>query len=435
MTLLRNILLVTLPSLITIFLILEFTFTFIVPAAQFPYYYYDPNDHILRFSTTEQRDGVYTIGTMAQQRARWRINNAGWNSAIDFKETKRKPRVAIIGDSYIEALQVNVEESLAGQLRRLVSQDPDADVDVYAFGISGAPLSQYLQMARYARTRFDPDIFVINVVHNDFDESLCSLKKQAGMLCFEDDGQDIREAPITPYQPNHVFRMVRQSSVARFIVVNLQIGSRLERLISSIRTSPEYNANIDVNKVRSHNSRIQKVTDYVLSTLKRENSGKPVVFMIDAPRRDIYAGTMSESNIRWLNELLKEKTAQFGFYFIDLTDEFTRVFKAEHVHLESKYDWHWNEKGHQAAANALHSKLRALQLVEHARGEHDRANLDLTEPLLEGHEKSKRLSASNQFLSASTDVDSVKPPNDIEPVSLRWLWWVDLRRSQSILDL
>lgn len=123
-----------------------------MPAAQFPSYYYDPADRILRFSTTDLRDGVFTIGTMAQQRARWHINNTGWNSAIDFEETKRKPRIAIIGDSYVKAPQVNVETSLAGRLRELVSPQ----TEVYAFGISGAARSQYLQMARYARNILTP---------------------------------------------------------------------------------------------------------------------------------------------------------------------------------------------------------------------------------------------------------------------------------------
>src|SRR5687768_1767173 len=167
----RNILLLTLPSLIAVFIALELFFSFIIPASEFPYYYYDPNDHILRFSTTEQRDGVFTVGVMAKQRGRWHVNNAGWNSAVEFNKEKHQLRIAIIGDSYIEALQVNVEESLAGQLRHLISKSPYPEVEVYAFGVSGAPLSQYLQMARYASTYFDPDILVINVVHNDFDES------------------------------------------------------------------------------------------------------------------------------------------------------------------------------------------------------------------------------------------------------------------------
>jgi len=364
-TLLKNILLVTFPSLLIMFIILELTFIFIIPAAQFPYYYYEPNDHILRFSTTDQREGVYTIGSMAQQRAMWRINNAGWNSAIDFVETKRKPRIAIIGDSYVEALQVNVEESIAGSLSRLLSYGAETEVDVYAFGISGAPLSQYLQMTRYVRIHFNPDILVINVVHNDFAESLCSVKRQVGMLCLQDDGDSIQEASIVPYQPNPVLRLIRQSALLRYVVVNLQLPGQFQLPFPGKKSKREHNANIDVQDVKSSESRIRKATDYVLRTLKRENGKVPVVFMIDAPRKDIYAGTLDTSNVRWLNELLKEKSAQFGFNFIDLTNEFVKVFEVEHVHLESKYDWHWNERGHLAAANALHNRLWMLHLLEH----------------------------------------------------------------------
>src|SRR5688572_7206492 len=102
---LRNIIILTLPGLVVLFTRLELTFTFIIPAAETPYYYFDTTDQILRFSTTKQRDGVYTIGSRAEQRARWHINNAGWNSSIEYEGEKRRMRIALIGDSYIEALQ------------------------------------------------------------------------------------------------------------------------------------------------------------------------------------------------------------------------------------------------------------------------------------------------------------------------------------------
>jgi hypothetical protein len=353
----QNLLRLTLPSLLGMFLILELIFIFIIPASQFPYYYYDPDDHILRFSTTEQREGVFTRGLLAQQRAKWSINNVGWNSAVDFERSKHKPRIAIIGDSYVEALQVNVGDSLAGQLRKLVSPH----FDVYDFGISGAPLSQYLQMTRYVRDRFDPDIIVINVVHNDFDESLCSVQRKVGMLCLEDDGQDIREAPILAYQPNPVLRLVRHSSVIRYLVGNMQIETRLKRLTASKQNNQKYNANIDVDKAKSLKEGIRKAIDYIHSTIIRENNGKPVVFLMDGPRRDIYNGTSSESNVRWMNELLEEKTAQYGLPFVDLSDEFRRLLEAEKVNFEWENDYHWNENGHRVAAYALYRKLRTLR--------------------------------------------------------------------------
>ena len=363
---LQNLLRLTLPSLLGMLLILELVFTFIIPADQFPYYYYDPDDRILRFSTAEQREGVHTIGLLAQQRAKWSINNAGWNSAVNFETSKHKPRIAIIGDSYVEAMQVNIGDSLAGQLRNLVSPH----FDVYDFGISGAPLSQYLQMARYVRRRFDPDIVVINVVHNDFHESLCSVTRKVGMLCLEDDGQDIREAPILAYQPNSVFRLVRHSSVIRYLIGNMQIETRLKRLTASKQNNQKYNANIDVEKAKSLRESIRKAIDYIHRTIVLENNGRPVVFLMDAPRKDIYKGTTSESNVRWMNELLEEKTAQYGLPLVDLSNEFKSLFEAEKVHFESEYDFHWNENGHRVAAYALYRKLRTLQSFQQTENAH-----------------------------------------------------------------
>ena len=183
------------------------------------------------------------------------------------------------------------------------------------------------------------------------------------MLCLEVAGQDIREAPISAYKPDSVYRLARHSSVIRYLVVNMQLKTRLKRLIASEQNNAKYNANIDVDKAKSLKNSIQNSTDYILRTIMRENGGKPVVFLMDAPRKDIYNGTMSESNVRWMNELLKEKTTQYEFPFIDLSDEFKRLFEAEKVHFESEYDFHWNEKGHQVAAHALYRKLRTLQWV------------------------------------------------------------------------
>jgi hypothetical protein len=357
---LRNILLLTLPALIVLFILFELTFTFIIPAAETPYYYYDTKKDILRFSTEKQREGMYTIGTRAEQRARWHINNAGWNSAIDYEEKKRRLRIAIIGDSYVEALQVNAEDSVAAQLRRLMSHD--MEVDVYAFGISGAPLSQYLQMSRYVRTYFDPDILVVNVVHNDFAESLCSTTRQAGMLCLYDENGALREAPIVPYQPNRLLRMAKKSSLIRFMVINLQIPSQMQRLISSMTTQPNYNASIDANNAKSQSMQIAAATEYVLKALRRESGNKPILLVMDAPRKDIYAGTMNESSVWWLNELIKQRALHLGLSFLDLTDEFKKSFETDHVRLDWPYDGHWNEQGHRLVASAVHDRLRTLGL-------------------------------------------------------------------------
>jgi hypothetical protein len=80
--------------------------------------------------------------------------------------------ITIIGDSYIEAFKVDVKSSIVSILREKIRDQ----YGVYGFGKSGAALSQHLQMGRYVSKHFNSDVIVINVVHNDFDESLLSIK-------------------------------------------------------------------------------------------------------------------------------------------------------------------------------------------------------------------------------------------------------------------
>jgi hypothetical protein len=65
-----------------------------------------------------------------------------------------RTRVAVIGDSYVEAFQVPHYASLAEQLEALLGEDR---TEVYRFGISGAPLSQYLYMFETEVAAYNPE--------------------------------------------------------------------------------------------------------------------------------------------------------------------------------------------------------------------------------------------------------------------------------------
>ncbi|HMC83304.1 MAG TPA: hypothetical protein VKL61_08745, partial [Candidatus Polarisedimenticolia bacterium] len=179
-SLLKNLFLLTLPGLIFTLLLLELFFRFVVPACEMPSVYFDPTDRILRYDTRGRKEGIATLGKWGEGRARWRINNYGWNSEIDYApaEGPHRPLLALIGDSYIDALQVDVADNIAAQTRRALG----GGYQIYSFGIGGAPLSQYLLMSRYVRRHFNPSVMVFNVVHNDFDESLVELENMPYFL-------------------------------------------------------------------------------------------------------------------------------------------------------------------------------------------------------------------------------------------------------------
>ena len=109
-----------------------------------------------------------------------RVNNFGFVSDFDYDEDATDPLVAVIGDSYVEAFMVPFRETCAGRL----ATDLDGRARVYAFGVSGAPLSQYLAFAEYARSTFRPGALAIIVISNDYDESMLKYGRKPGMHQF-----------------------------------------------------------------------------------------------------------------------------------------------------------------------------------------------------------------------------------------------------------
>ncbi len=75
------------------------------------------------------------------------------NNELDYDGAETSPLVAVIGDSYIEAVMVPYPETLHGRLATLSSQRGR----VYSFAFSAAPLSQYLAWAEYAGDTFRMD--------------------------------------------------------------------------------------------------------------------------------------------------------------------------------------------------------------------------------------------------------------------------------------
>jgi hypothetical protein len=69
------------------------------------------------------------------------VNDQNYDPSTD------TPLMAVIGDSYVEALMVPYEQTIQGRL----SQRVPSHNRVYSFAASGAALSQYLAYAMYAK--------------------------------------------------------------------------------------------------------------------------------------------------------------------------------------------------------------------------------------------------------------------------------------------
>ncbi len=147
-----------------------------------------------------------------------RINSDGLR---DREHPLTKPpdtiRIAVLGDSYPEALSVQMEEAFWSVMEKKLQECdffPGKKIEAINFGVSGYGTAQELLTLREQIWKYSPDIVMLTVTtNNDITDNLRALKKTD-------------EVPYFVYQDNHLtlddsfknsraFRL-RQSGISRF---------------------------------------------------------------------------------------------------------------------------------------------------------------------------------------------------------------------------
>jgi hypothetical protein len=351
----RKLLLLTVPSVLLTALALELVFRTVIPASDEPFAYFDAADAILRYDATQHRDGVQTVGYLAQQRGHWHVNNCGWASEIDYlpRAQRRLPLVAIIGDSFVEALNVDSDKSLAARLRRRLA----GRYDVYSFGMSGAALSQYLQEARYVRRRFQADVLVFVLVHNDFNEVFRPQAVHSHFLNVRAIPGGFAEEEPEPYRTSTLRHWLSRSALVRYVWMNLKIEGVRKALFragrGNLRPRPAPARAAPIPPV------VQKATAFLIERILQENRGARIVFVTDGPRRDIYAGSVAGSEGERYNNLVRDVCATLGCEQLDMTPIFIERYRRDGRKFETPYDRHWDAYGHQVVADAVYDWIES----------------------------------------------------------------------------
>ncbi|UCG52791.1 MAG: hypothetical protein JSW58_04355 [Candidatus Latescibacterota bacterium] len=339
----KNLTAITIPTLVVVFLLLEVFFRVAIPATSWPYGCFDTEEKLFKFCPNGG-EGVATFGKFAQQRGRWRVNNSGWNSPVDYSAEKDKPRIAVIGDSYIEAFHVDTDKSYPSLLR----SELGGRYDVYSFGISGAALSEYLNLSRYVNRNFDPDVLIFNVRYNDFLESIYEVNPVDThmMMLSITDGSVTETVP----RPNYSFtefsfkkRLLRKSAIVRYLTLNL----KLQQAVRGLLSRKTYSGNVEITSVERHTGLVEKAASYVFERIEEENRGRRVIVVMGAPKHDIYAGTTDQSKVLFFNRLVAKLCSNHGFELLDLTEPMKRDYETNHTMFNSPWDGHWNEYGHE----------------------------------------------------------------------------------------
>tara|TARA_B100000767_G_scaffold142297_1_gene134443 strand:- start:493 stop:1551 length:1059 start_codon:yes stop_codon:yes gene_type:complete len=275
-----------------------------------------------------------------------RINNYGFASKRDFNtnERVRKKVVAVIGDSYVEALQVSDEDSFHAKIDAIFN-----NIDVYPTAVSGSALSQYIAYKNYTKNNFSPDLYVFLIIENDFIQSSYEGQKNTGFHYFNDIGALVRDN----YLPSKIKKIARHSAFLRYLNLDLKLTIQLGKLFQfQTNANNEKLKNDEINEARG-----KKAVDWFLAEIRDLAAEKPVIFILDGDRSSIYAGKKGRDfNImanRHYQYLFEKSQSIPNLSTIDLHPVFQNDWGQSKKEFNYKYDYHWNERGHAVAADAL----------------------------------------------------------------------------------
>lgn len=312
------------------------------------------------------------------------VNSDGFRGP-DF--AKPKPpgtvRIAVLGDSYTEAIQVPYEATFASVAARQLAQCSllkGRRVEALNFGVDGYGTAQELMTLREKVWAYQPDIVVLAIfLGNDIRNNSVSLE---GNLCrpfyVERDG---KLAPAGPFDSSNSFRLW---CMARFDYRRAGMLSLLEGAWTILRThnqqpTPEAPVeraiNYDIYKPPTEHAwrDAWEVTDDLVEQTHREAAQHGAAFLAvtldtgiqvwpDAQVRENFMKRIGVSDLFYPDRQIAALGRRDGFEVLGLAEPLYQYAQAHHVFLHgfanSKIGFgHWNVEGHRVAGELIGERL------------------------------------------------------------------------------
>ena len=271
-----------------------------------------------------------------------RVNNYGFVSDHDYDAEATTPLLAVVGDSYVEAAMVPYGQTCAGRLATHLSPR----LRVYSFGMSGAPLSQYLVYAQHLRDEFRPSGFVFIVVQNDFLRSLLKYQWYPQHTYF-DDGNAGELTFVRLFRSRSwLQRSMSRSNLLRYLYWNVGLA---KKMIPMTRSNPNPNPKNAAELADS-----KRAIDHFFELLPEMSGLEParIAFVVDGPRFTLYSeseeaaerfqGSFADMNRRYFMAGAEAR----GYEVMDMLPRFADHWEANGARFDWPKDSHWNALGH-----------------------------------------------------------------------------------------
>lgn len=327
-----------------------------------------------------------------------KINSHGFR---DREHTIAKPpgtfRIAVLGDSYVEAFQVPLEQAFWSVMERRLQECPQAAksrVEVLSFGASGFSTSHELILLQKRVWQYSPDVIVLLVTTgNDVRDNSRALNKNKNLplphFVFRDGTLILDDSLLADRNRSLTFRL-RQSFIGKSFnwvqnhlrLLGLFYAAR-EAYQSSSQTSehqkhvgspgePGLYSEVYREPVSPEWDDAWRVTEALLVQMRDEVRAKGAKFLVvtgsmgiqvspDPVARQEYMDRLGIRSLFYPDQRIKALGEHKGFKVLNLAPALAEYASRNNVFLhgpgDAKGSGHWNEIGHRLAGELVAQEL------------------------------------------------------------------------------
>jgi hypothetical protein len=355
--------------------------------------FYRPDDR-LGLRLRENAEGWFR----SEGEAYVRVNNAGFrDKERSLARSTNVFRVAVLGDSMIEALQVDLEKTFASLLEHRLNACGvfgGKSVEVMNFGVSGYGTAQQLLTYRYYASKYSPDLVLVAFfAGNDVRNNSKELEPEKVRPFFALKGNDLvedrsfAESEEFRRRTNRLrtvleeLRVLRVVQAAYFVKDQIQLRAERPENQAAVRGA-EWGLD---NAVYSEPTTPQwrnawAVSERLLAELRDEVQAAGAKLIIlslssgiqvqpDPKVREEFLRTTGIKDIFYPNRRIEKVAAELGVQSILLGPRFQQVAEREKVFLHGFPNTrpgtgHWNEAGNRLAADIVARDLCATAAIQ-----------------------------------------------------------------------
>jgi len=373
-----------LASLGFVLVLAEITLLMFFSVTDVAFMFWDP---LIGPRRSPNQTGTYFAGLEIQ--GRYRFNAHGWNNLHDTYSTVKPAgarRVCLVGDSMVEAMQVNVEDTMAAVAERKMTR-PDRPVEWYTFANSGYGTTHEYLLIRHYALDYRPDVVVILFIANDPTDCSAYLAPQEDWMAkmlLADDGELVYFPPAQ-YVPSTLKRISARSALVRYLFIQQRLFERgasplapgqlpvREQTLTKLVTT-----NGKVETMEDRVARTWELIEAVLRQTKKEcaQRGAELLLVYQGHRFEMQAAAEGQTYTPqprdvdpfcvWerLNEMgrqyLEPIARRQAIHYLDLTDAMVKACAVDRTRFNFIDDGHFNTFGHRVAGEAMASKVEEI---------------------------------------------------------------------------